>query len=172
MTTTRITGAMRRSLELRLEDLEARIEGLDAQRDGEDDVDATALLVQLARERAHVVDALRHATVIDNEPFDFDAIEVGDLITVQDEDGEIDTYVLVDDGVGTRARSDWVSVGSPLGAAILGRDKGQRVEVESPQGATTYVIVDFERTSEPPRASAAGGAETESRYLPSEAFLG
>lgn len=150
MTTTRMTSAMLRSLEQRLEDLNARIAALDAQRDG-DGGEATALLGQLTRERSQILDAIRNAMLIDDEPFDFDAIEIGDLVTVQGDEGNTERYVLVDDGVGTRARSNWISVGSPLGRAVLGRSKGDTVQVDSPQGPLAYLIVAFERSSEDAR---------------------
>lgn len=159
MSQTRMTRQMRRSLEARLNDLDARIEILDAQRQGDDSLEAAAMLVQLTGERDRITDALREMTLIDDEPFDVHAIEVGDVVTVRDEEGEVDRYVLVDE-VGARARSDWVSVRSPLGAAIVGRSKGDRVEVDTPGGGVSYVILAFER------ASAA------SDELPSEAFLG
>jgi transcription elongation GreA/GreB family factor len=148
MPATRMTSTMRRSLERRLADLEERIAMLDAQRDVDESVDAAALKVQLTRERSQIVDAMGDATLIDDEPFDTHAIEVGDLVTVQGHDGDTERYVLVDEGVGTRARSDWVSVGSPLGRMLLGRSKGDEVQVESPGGVISYVIIDFERASE------------------------
>jgi transcription elongation factor GreA len=154
-----MTRQMRRSLEARLNDLESRIEVLDAQRKGDDSLEATAMLVQLSGERDRIADALRDATLIDDEPFDVHAIEVGDVVTLRDEDGATDRYVLVDDGVGARARNDWVSVGSPLGAAVVGRSKGERVEVVLPQGTASYEILGFQRASD-------------ASDLPSEAFLG
>lgn len=166
MTGTRMTRPMRRSLEARLEDLNERIAVLDAQREGDDSLEATALLVQLGAERDRVFDALRDTTLIDDEPFDVDAIEVGDVVTLEDEEGRTERYVLVDGGVGARARTDWVSAESPLGAAILGRSKGERVEFESPRGSVSYVVVGFERASDDRRSP-----ETP-RDLPSEAFLG
>lgn len=168
MSQTRMTRQMRRSLEARLGDLESRIEVLDAQRKGDDSLEATAMLVQLGGERDRIVDALREVTLIDDEPFDVHAIEVGDVVTVRDEEGGVDRYVLVDDGVGARARSDWVSVGSPLGAAIVGRSEGDTVEVESPGGGASYVILGFERSSDESRHGRAATAG----HLPSEAFLG
>lgn len=160
MTQTRMTRQMRRSLEARLKDLESRIEVLDAQRKGDDSLEATAMLGQLGSERDRIVDALREVALIDDEPFDVHAIEVGDVVTVRDEEGVTDRYVLVDQGVGARARSDWVSVGSPLGTALVGRGKGDRVEVVSPRGSASYVIVGFERVAD------------DEDLLPSEAFLG
>lgn len=171
---TRMTGQMRSSLEARLADLDVRIEKLDAQLEGEDSVDASALLGQLVGERADIAEALRDAMLIDDAPFNTEAIEVGDTVTIQDEDGDTERYVLVDGKVRSRARSDWVSVSSPLGAAIIGRSKGERVRVESPSGPTTYLIIDFERASEGVLLHAAH-SQVRSRtmkLLPSEAFLG
>jgi transcription elongation GreA/GreB family factor len=175
MPTTRMTGPMRRSLESRLVDLDARIETLDAQREGDDSVEATALLVQLSRERNDVADALRDAMLIDDEPFDTEAIEIGDTITIRDGDGETYSYVLIDPTVRFRARSDWVSLSSPLGATLVGRSTGDRVVVASPAGPMAYVVVDFERASEeavPSDSSAEARKSHALTLLPSEAFLG
>jgi transcription elongation GreA/GreB family factor len=173
MTTTRMTGPMRRSLESRLVDLDARIETLDAQRKGDDSMEATALLVQLTRERDGIADALRDVTLIDAEPFDTEAIEIGDTVTIRDADGEMNNYVLVDGSVRSRARTDWVSVSSPLGAALLGRSKGDKVLVESPAGPMSYIVVDFDRASEESLAlDASTGSRRVLTLLPSEAFLG
>ena len=169
MSTTRMTGARKRSLELRLEDLEARIATLDEQRQGDESVEGTALKIQLTRERSQIVDALRDAQLIDDEPFDVHAIEVGDVVTIQSEEGKTERYVPVDDGVGARARSDWVSITSPLGAAVVGRAKGERVEVDSPQGPLSYVIVGFERASENAFVSEAASDTALARPLPSGA---
>lgn len=172
MSTTRMTGAMKRSLEVRLKDLEARIATLDEQTQGDDSVEATALMIQLTRERFQIADALRDAELIDDEPFDFDAIEIGDLVTIQSDEGEAERYVLVDDGVRTRARSDWVSVNSPLGAALVGRGRGERIEVHSPQGPLMYMIVDFERAAENVFVSGTSVDSSRTRDLPSEVFFG
>lgn len=175
MTTTRMTGPMRRSLESRLVDLDARVETLGAQREGDDSMEATALLVQLSRERNDVADALRDAMLIDDEPFDTEAIEIGDTITIRDSEGETYNYALIDQTVRFRARSDWVSVSSPLGAALLGRSTDDWVLVESPAGPQSYVVVGFERASGEAIAyesSAEALGSHDLNLLPSEAFLG
>lgn len=172
---TRMTRPMRRSLEARLADLDRRIQTLDEQRDGDDSLEATALLEQLRRERSDVAEALRDATLIDDAPFDTAAIEVGDTVTIRDQEGATDRYVLVDPNMRTRAQSDWVSVASPLGAALLGRSKGEDVHVESPSGTVTYAIVDFERASDDSVVLAVSGQRIPvggRDLLPSEAFLG
>jgi transcription elongation GreA/GreB family factor len=114
-------------------------------------------------------------TLIDDAPFDTHAIEVGDVVTIRGQDGDVQRYVLVDDGVGTRARSDWVSVGSPLGGAILGRSRGDEVEVESPGGMLSYVILAFERASGDDSVLAVSTGSIspgDLTRMPSEAFLG
>jgi len=174
-TSARITAQMRRSLQARLTELEERIRALDEQRAGDDSVEMTALLMQLARERSDINETLRDAMLIDDEPFDTHAIETGDTVTIRDAAGATDCYVLVDGKVRSRARSDWVSVASPLGAAILGRGRGDEVRVESPTGSVSFLIVDFERTSDdssvlvgPPERSNVSSLT----LLPSEVFLG
>ena len=163
---TRMTASMRRLLQKHLADLERRIASLDAQLTDEDSVDATALLMELERERSDISDALRDATLIDDEPFDTEAIEVGDTVTIRDSQGDIDRYVLVDSRVKSRARNDWVSVSSPLGAALLGRSKGDDVRVESPAGAIDYRILNFERDSEDDLISASSTEQGPLNALP------
>ncbi len=145
MAITRMTRSIRRVLEIRLSELDTRIDSLERQREGDESAETAALLAELTRERDDVVDGLRDARLIDDDPFDSDAIEVGDVVTLRDADDEVERYVLVDGKAGSRARSDWVSVDSPLGAAVLGRNTGDRVQVESPRGVTTYEVVGFER---------------------------
>ncbi len=140
---TKVTSLMRTSLRARLADLNARIEAMEIQREG--DVDATAMLHQLTRERNEISDALDRAVVIDDAPFDAGAIEIGDTVTIRDTDGRTERFVLVDNGVGARPEPDWVSVASPLGGALLGSNKGEEVSVETPAGRTSYVVLAFER---------------------------
>jgi transcription elongation GreA/GreB family factor len=166
---------MRRSLQTRLMELEERIRVMEEQRAGDDSVETTAVLMRLVRERRDITEALRNAMLIDDEPFDNVAIEIGDAVTIRDPDGATDCYVLVDGKVRSRARSDWVSVSSPLGAAILGRGKGDTVRVESPTGPVSYLIVDFERMAQDSSVLATRSAQSHVSsltLLPSEAFLG
>jgi transcription elongation GreA/GreB family factor len=146
MQTTKMTGPMRASLEARLLDLDGRIAALARQREADDSLDATALHLQLSRERNQIADALADAMLIDDHPFDTEAIEIGDTVTVREMDSETqEQYALVEGTVGCRATSDWLSATSPLGAALLGRSKGEEVLIETPRGTHSYLILDFER---------------------------
>ena len=148
MRPTRMTEAMRRSLETRLSGLESRIADLTTQREDDDSSDLAALLLQLSRERDQILDALAGAVLIDDAPFDSDAIEVGDRVTLREPGGGAVSYVLVEGPFSSRVNSDWVSVSSPLGAALLGRGVGDEVVVNTPAGASIYVVVAFERASQ------------------------
>ena len=146
MHTTRMTDSMRSSLEARLLDLEMRVSALERRREGEGNLDETALHLHLSRERDRIADALANATLIDDDPYDTEAIEIGDMVTVRAiEDGEEEEFILVDQTVGSRARPNWMSAISPLGAALLGRGKGDEVVVQAPGGRRSYQILDFER---------------------------
>jgi transcription elongation GreA/GreB family factor len=119
---------------------------LERRREGDDSLDETALHLHLSRERNRIEDALANATLIDDDPFDTEAIEIGDMVTVRAiEDGEEEEFILVDQTVGSRARPNWMSAISPLGAALLGRGKGDEVVVQAPGGRRSYQILDFER---------------------------
>lgn len=175
MSFIRMTTPMKRSLERRLEHLDKRIEILEAQQEDDDSFEATALLEQLRQEHSGVADTLRDAILIDGDPFDTEAIEIGDTVTVQDPEGAVNRYVLVDNNIRTRAQSDWVSMSSPLGAALLGRGKGDDVHIESPSGTMSYVVVDFERASDGAVGVGVSGGRVPAHWrsqLPSEAFIG
>ena len=147
MHVTRMTSAMWESLQARLAQLEDRIAVLARYHDDET-TDTAALLMHLTRERDEVRDALRNASLIDDTPFDEAAIEIGDTVTLQDDQGDVEQYVLVDGGVSSRVRDDWVSVSSPLGSALLGRGEGDLFRVESPAGVFWYRVLSFTREVE------------------------
>jgi transcription elongation GreA/GreB family factor len=145
---TKITSSMRASLKARLVNLDFRIEALRKENDGDNSVDATALLYELLRERDQICTALAQATIIDDDPFDTHATEIGDSVTIRDSKGVTERFVLVDGGVGARVRPNWVSASSPLGRALVGKRKGEEILVVTPAGGVSYVIVDFERAGD------------------------
>lgn len=67
-------------------------------------------------------------------------IELGDAVTIEHDDGAIEKVVLTN-ALEAIAADEHVSIGSPLGLALLGRSVGDRVEVRAPQGAYHCTIV-------------------------------
>jgi transcription elongation factor GreB len=78
-----------------------------------------------------------------------DHIRFGAVVTVEDEDGEEKTWRLVDkeesDPKGGR-----ISVQSPIGRALLGREVGDAVEVRSPRGLIEFEVLAIRYGGGPP----------------------
>lgn len=86
---------------------------------------------------------LRHARIINDEDVDTSTVSIGSIVYLEDmEYKEIFQYSIV----GT-AESDplnnKISNESPVGKAILGKQKGQTVDVVVPAGVIQYRIVDI-----------------------------
>lgn len=89
---------------------------------------------------------LRNARIINNDEIDTNTVSVGSTVTVEDlEYGDSIDYTIVG-----RAEADpdanKISNESPVGKAILGKQKGTIVEVNVPGGLTLqYKIVDIKK---------------------------
>lgn len=88
---------------------------------------------------------LRNARIINNDDVDLNAVSIGSIVTLKDmEYGDTVEYTIV----GT-AESDpfqnKISNESPVGKAILGKQKGAAVEVSVPAGTIQYEIVDIKK---------------------------
>lgn len=121
MHTTRMTGSLRCSLEARLLELEMRASVLERPREGEDSLDETALRLHLSRERDRIADALANATLIDDAPYDTEAIEIGDMVTVRAMGGGAEEQYILVDQVG------WVpgQTGLDVGDVATGRSSAR-----------------------------------------------
>jgi transcription elongation factor GreA len=88
---------------------------------------------------------LRNARIINNEEVDTDTVSIGSFVTLKDlEFGDTVQYTIV----GT-AESDpfqnKISNESPVGKAILGKQKGAIVDVNVPAGVIQYQIIDIQK---------------------------
>ncbi|MEI7027644.1 transcription elongation factor GreA [Paenibacillus sp. y28] len=88
---------------------------------------------------------LRNARIINNDDVDTNTVSVGSTVTLKDlEFGDLVEYTIV----GT-AESDpinnKISNESPVGKAILGKQKGSTVDVSVPAGIIQYTIVDIKK---------------------------
>lgn len=146
MSSTKMTREMRDALSARLKALELRISGLERAAEADATIDHFTLSLELIRERDEIADALADATLIETTPFDTQAIEIGDAVTIRSRLGVVERYVLVDAHFGARVQEDWVSTSSPLGQALVGQAVGDEVEVATPSGVSIYLILGFERS--------------------------
>ncbi|MDD2375802.1 MAG: transcription elongation factor GreA [Eubacteriales bacterium] len=90
---------------------------------------------------------LKNSRVIDDDEISKTKVSIGSQIVLRDEGtGEDMTYILV----GTKEEdifTNRISSESPVGAAIIGKKKGQTVEVHTPVGTLSYKIVKIGKPS-------------------------
>lgn len=79
-------------------------------------------------------------TVVRDKPEREDKVFFGAWLTLEDEDGELVRYRIVGPDESDPARGD-ISMDSPVGRVLLGRELDDEVVVRRPRGATRYVIV-------------------------------
>jgi len=83
---------------------------------------------------------IKNATLID-ENHSSDHVQIGSTVTVDGEDGE-ETFTIVG-STEARPSNGRISNESPVGRALLGRKKGEKVVVHVPAGDVTYAITNI-----------------------------
>ena len=92
---------------------------------------------------ADIDDQLSRAMVIDPSTLSGDKVVFGATVTLIDEDDKKVKYQLVGQ-VEADAKDGKISYNSPLGRALIGRQKGEEVEVSTPSGDRYYKIAKIE----------------------------
>lgn len=68
-------------------------------------------------------------------------VELGDTVMIQNQDGKMDRYQIVGTAEASAAEGK-ISKESPVGKALLGRKKGDKVEVRTPAGTMKLQIIE------------------------------
>jgi transcription elongation factor GreA len=92
---------------------------------------------------AEIEDQLSRAMVIDPTTLSGDKVVFGATVTLLDEDEKKVKYQLVGQ-TEADAKDGRISYNSPLGRALIGRQKGEEVEVSTPSGDRYYAIKKIE----------------------------
>ena len=92
---------------------------------------------------ADLEDRLSRAMIIDPTTLSGDKVVFGATVTLLDEDEKKVKYQLVGQEEAD-ARVGRISYNSPLGRALIGRQKGEEVEVTTPSGDKYYAIAKIE----------------------------
>ena len=88
---------------------------------------------------AELDDAIGRAEVIDPTKLSGDFVKFGATVTMTDEDNKKKVYQIV--GIyETDVKAGKISFSSPLGAALIGKKKGEDVEVHTPSGEKYYEV--------------------------------
>ena len=83
---------------------------------------------------------IKNATIID-ENHSTDHVQIGSTVTVDGEDG-VETFTIVG-STEARPSNGRISNESPVGRALLGRKKGDKVVVHAPAGDMTFAITNI-----------------------------
>jgi len=90
---------------------------------------------------------LKMASVVENPQSASTEISFGDTVVLRDTaSGEQVRYTIVDTSE-ANAMEGKISIASPMGKALIGRTKGQNIEVKAPAGILHYSIEDIHHRS-------------------------
>lgn len=89
---------------------------------------------------AEIEEILQNAIIQSDEHHNDDIVDIGDTVTVSKINGEEKVFTIVG-----REEIDLtqnkISNESPIGMALIGRKKGESVDVNTPNGIVTYKII-------------------------------
>ncbi len=128
-----------------LPDLQARIREFGESGDISDDSDIEITkdeLIQLENRIRDIEWMLEEATIVEHSS-GVDVVEFGSTVTVIDELGEHDTWVIVGPQE-ANASAGRISNVSPVGAALMGKRVGDKISVHAPAGEIIYQITEVQ----------------------------
>jgi transcription elongation factor GreA len=96
---------------------------------------------------AKIEDTLARARVVDEETVDTSKAYILSDVTVKNLDtGDDQTFTLVSEQEADVAENK-ISVDSPIGKGLLGKEEGDEVEIDVPAGTVKFEIVDISRSA-------------------------
>ncbi|MGL4395541.1 MAG: transcription elongation factor GreA [Hyphomicrobium sp.] len=93
---------------------------------------------------AELEDKISRAEVIDTSRLSGETIKFGATVHLEDEDtGDKVKYTIVGD-VEANLRDGKISISSPIARALIGKTKGESVEVTTPKGSRSFQVLKIE----------------------------
>lgn len=93
---------------------------------------------------AELEDKISRAEVIDTSKLSGDTVKFGATVSLEDEDtGDKVKYSIVGD-TEANLREGKISISSPIARALIGKSKGESVEVTTPKGTRAFQILKVE----------------------------
>ncbi len=94
---------------------------------------------------AHVENTLANARLVDEDKIDASKAYILSRVKIKNHDrGATQTVTLVS-AEEANAADGKISVTSPIGKGLLGKEKGDKVEINAPAGTMTFEIMDISR---------------------------
>ena len=90
---------------------------------------------------AELENKIRFARIIDESEIDTKTVQIGNIVTVHDEEFDEDVQYKIVGSTEVDLAQNKISNESPMGAALLGAKKGQVVSVDAPAGVMKYKIL-------------------------------
>lgn len=88
---------------------------------------------------------IRVAVIIDENNVDLDVITIGSIVKIYDKKYEEELEYTIVGSAEANPYEGKISNESPVGRALLGKKKGESVEVTVPDGVATFDILDIRR---------------------------
>ncbi len=88
---------------------------------------------------------LRNCIVVENDEVNTDVVGVGNTVKVKNLTMKIDQVITIVGANETDPKNMKISSESPIGAALLGKKKGETVEVDVPAGLMKLKVVEISR---------------------------
>ena len=88
---------------------------------------------------------LRNAKIINEKEIDTETVQIGNLVKIHDVEFDEDIEYTIVGSTEVSLAENKISNESPLGKALLGAKKGDKVEVHAPAGIIKYKILDIKK---------------------------
>ena len=88
---------------------------------------------------------LRNAKIIDEKEIDTKTVQIGNTIELHDEEFDEDIEYTIVGSTEVNLAENKISNESPIGKALLGRKKGETVEVDAPDGIIKFKILSIKK---------------------------
>ena len=88
---------------------------------------------------------LRNCIVVENDEVNTDVVGVGNTVKVKNLTMKIDQVITIVGANETDPKNMKISSESPIGAALLGKRKGETVDVEVPAGVMKLKVLEISR---------------------------
>lgn len=94
---------------------------------------------------AELENKIRNAKIIDEKEIDTKTVQIGNTILLHDEEFDEEVEYTIVGSTEVNLAENKISNESPIGSALLGRKKGETVEVDAPSGIIKFKILSIKK---------------------------
>ncbi len=94
---------------------------------------------------AELENKIRNAKIIDEKEIDTKTVQIGNTVLLHDEEFDEEVEYTIVGSTEVNLAENKISNESPIGSALLGRKKGETVEVDAPSGIIKFKILSIKK---------------------------